>query len=429
MLLHLYRAATQLGGPLIEAELRRRVRRGKEDPVRLPERLGQASMPRPPGPLVWLHAASIGESLAILPLLEALANTRPGLQTLITTGTVTSARLLAERLPAGARHQFAPVDRPAAWRSFFDHWRLDLALLIESELWPNLMLEAERRDVPLALLNARMSERSYQRWRRLPGTAAQLLAKLDLCLAQSDQDGDRLLALGANRVRNVGNLKHAAPPLPADPMALEWLRTAIGARPSWVAASTHPGEDEQIIEAHRRLARQLPTLLTVIVPRHPERGDAIAALLREHGLQVARRSNADPIGADGAVYLADTLGELGLFYRIAMVAFIGGSLVPHGGQNPLEAARLGCPVLLGPHTWNFAEMTAALERQGGARRVGDFDELAAVLGELLLDQRGRERMAAQARSAALSQGDVLQTTMDALGPLLAHALDRGHAGA
>ena len=300
MLLRLYRAATQLGGPLIEAELRRRVRRGKEDPVRLPERLGQASLPRPPGPLVWLHAASIGESLAILPLLESLTNTRPGLQILITTGTVTSARLLAERLPASTRHQFAPVDRLAAWRAFFDHWHPDLALLVESELWPNLMLEAERRRVPLALLNARMSERSYRRWRRVPRTAAQLLAKLDLCLAQSDRDGDRLAALGAKRVRNIGNLKHAAPPLPADPMALEQLRTEIGARPCWVAASTHPGEDEQIVEVHRRLARELPGLLTVVVPRHPERADAIAdPAAQGHGLRVGTPiQSAEPIDAD-----------------------------------------------------------------------------------------------------------------------------------
>ncbi len=398
MLLNLYRAATWLGGPLIEAELHRRGRRGKEDPRRWPERLGQPGLPRSAGPLVWLHAASIGESLAVLPLLDALTAARPGLQILLTTGTVTSARLLTKHLPAGVLHQFAPIDRPAAWRSFFDHWRPDLAFLVESEIWPNLIMEAERRGVPLALLNARMSERSYHRWRRVPGTAARLLARLDLCLAQNERDRERLIALGGQRVQTVGNLKHAAPPLPADPTALEAIRAEIGSRAAWVAASTHPGEDEQIVEVHRRLARQLPALLTVIVPRHPERGDAIAALIQGHGLKAARRSKGEPIRADCAIYLADTLGELGSFYRVAMAAFIGGSLVPHGGQNPLEAARLGCPTLFGPHTWNFAEITAALERQGAAHRVDNHRELAIRLDQLLVDPNERELMATQARA-------------------------------
>lgn len=418
MLLALYRAATRLGGPLIEAELRRRLRRGKEDPLRLAERLGQPGAARPAGPLLWLHGASIGESMAALPLAEALLATRPTLQVLITTGTVTSARLLAERLPPRARHQFAPVDRPAAWRSFLDHWRPQLAVLVESELWPNLILETRRRGVPLALVNARMSARSHRRWSRVPSTARQLLGSFDLCLARGAADRARFHALGAREVRAVGDLKYAALPPAADPLALGALSQAIGARPAWLAASTHPGEEEQVLEAHLRLRAHLPGLLTIIAPRHPERGAAVAALIEARGLDLARRSRDQlPTGAC-AVYLADTLGELGLMYCAARVAFIGKSLVPGGGQNPLEAARLGCPILLGPHTDNFAEIAQALDEVRGARRVSSAAELATAVLELLQHPEQASEMAERARRAVEDEGDVMQRTLKALAPLL-----------
>ena len=286
MLLPLYRGATVLGAPLVEAHLRRRAGRGKEDPARLPERLGRSALPRPAGPLVWLHGASVGESLSVLPLLNALLDARPDLEALVTTGTVTSARLMAERLPAArARHQFAPVDLPAALRAFLDHWRPDLLLLIESELWPNLLLETHARGAPIALVNARMSPRSFARWRRAPRSAARLLGCAALCLAQSEDDGERLRALGAERVAVTGNLKRAAAPLPADPAALEALRTATAGRTVWLAASTHPGEEEQVAGVHRGLAGRFPGLLTVVAPRRAARatgsaGSGAAARLR-----------------------------------------------------------------------------------------------------------------------------------------------------
>jgi 3-deoxy-D-manno-octulosonic-acid transferase len=428
-LLALYRLATGVSGPLVEIALRRRARRDREDPARLAERRGLPSAPRPPGPVVWLHGASVGEALSILPLLGALLATRSRLQALVTTGTVTSARLMAERLPLRARHQFAPVDRPAAWRSFLDHWRPQLALLVESELWPNLILESRRRGVPLALINGRMSARSTRRWQRLPGVAAELLRDFELCLAQSAADRDRLSALGARQVRAIGNLKASAPPLPAPGAALTELVNAVGGRPLWVAASTHPGEDQALLEAHRRLIALRPELLTIIVPRHPERGAALAAWLAARGIDVARRSRGEPPGPGCAVYIADTLGELGLFYRVASIAFVGKSLVAEGGQNPLEAAGLGCATLFGPHMDNFEELAASLLRAGGARRVADGAELAAAVALLLQDPAARAEMASRARAAAASEAGALDATLAALAPLLERTLGAADAGA
>lgn len=422
MLLGLYRAATSLGGPLLGLELRRRLRRGKEDPARLRERLGVPGLPRPDGPLVWIHAASVGESLSVLPLIEALIERWQGLEILLTSGTVSSARILADRLPERVRHQFVPLDRAAAWRRFLGHWRPSLALLVESELWPNLILETRARGIPFALVNARLSARSFRRWRRAPATARKLLASFDLCLAQSEGDGERLAALGARAVRSVGNLKRAAPPLPADPQALAALAAAVGDRPVWLAASVHPGEDEAVLAAHRRVAAARPGLLTMVAPRHPERGDALVARIEAQGLRLARRSRGELPSPATAVYLADTLGELGLLYRLSRLAFIGGSLIPHGGQNPLEAARLGCPPLLGPHMHNFREIADALLAADAALAVADGEALAGTIGDLLADETARAALAGRAAAAAASEARVLDATVEALRPLLACAV-------
>jgi 3-deoxy-D-manno-octulosonic-acid transferase len=428
MLLQLYRGATRLGGPLVEAQLRRRAGRGKEDVLRWRERLGAAGMPRPDGPLLWLHAASVGESRSLLPLIEALLAERGALQVLLTTGTVTSAALLRDRLPARARHQFAPVDQPQAWRAFFAHWRPQLGLLAESELWPNLILEAGARNLPLALVNGRISERSYRRWARLPASAARLLGGFTLCLAQSEADRARLAALGARQATSVGNLKYGAPPLPADPQALAGLAAAIGGRPVWLAASTHPGEEMLALEAHRRLAARLPGLLTLIAPRHPARGDRLAGEIRRRGLRLAQRSRSEPLDA-GDVYLVDTLGELGLFYRLAAIALVGGSLVPHGGQNPLEPARLGCPSLLGPHTHNFADIAARLVQAGAASRVTDGAALAQALAALVPDRAGRARMAAEGLAVTDAVAGAGRETLAKLGPLFDRTLGPADASA
>jgi 3-deoxy-D-manno-octulosonic-acid transferase len=418
MIAALYAGAAWALGPAIRILLLLRRARGKEDPARLPERLGRAGLPRPEGPLVWLHGASVGEALSALPLIERLLAGDPARSVLVTTGTVTSARLMAERLPERAFHQFAPVDIPAAVARFLDHWRPDLALWLESELWPNMIAAAARRSVPMALVNARLSKRSYRRWRCLPGFARSLLGAFRLCLAQSPEDAGRFRALGAPHVESPGNLKYASPRLPADPAALEALRASIGARPLWLAASTHIGEEAIVAEAHRKLRNRHPALLTVIVPRHPERGAAIAAELAAAGLAVARRGADESPTPSTDIYLADTLGELGLFYRLAQISFVGGSLVPHGGQNLLEPAQLGCAVLHGPAVFNFEAIAAAMKAAGATERVHDAGGLAAAVDTLLTDAELRARRAEAASEVAAGEAGVLDRVMAALGPLL-----------
>ena len=413
-----YRAASYLAAPIVPFLLARRTRRGKEDETRRGERLGHASLARPDGPLVWLHAASVGESLSILPLVGRLMAGRPELTVLVTSGTTTSARLLAERLPAGALHQFVPVDRTDAVRRFLDHWQPDLALWVESELWPNLVLETAHRGVPMALVNARMSGRSAERWSRLPRLAGPLLGAFSRVLAQSDVDATRFRALGGRAVSTPGNLKFDAPPPDADNDVVHALRQQIGERPHWLAASTHPGEERIVADAHLALAQDHNGLLTILCPRHPERGDAIAEELAELGFTVARRSRAEPIAAETDVYLADTLGEMGLLYRLARVVFIGGSLRPHAGHNPVEAAQLGCALITGPDMRNFANAAAALGSAGGLVTVHDAATLADAIGAWLADSDALRCAGAAAQDAAAGLGGALDITLDTLAPLL-----------
>jgi len=418
MLLSLYRMVTHLGGPLIAHHVKRRARLGKEDPTRLGERFGQPGRARPDGPLVWFHAASVGEALAALPLIERLLGKWPALSILVTTGTMTSAALMAARLPKGAFHQFAPVDRGSAWRSFLVHWRPDLGCLIESEIWPNLVLQAEDFDIPLAIINGRMSSRSFQRWQMAKRTAKHLFASFEICLARNDEDAERFRRLGSRKVRSLGDLKHAAPLLPVDEVALAAWQSVIKERTVWLAASTHPGEEEKIVQAHKILAADFPKLLTMIVPRHPERGDELRKLIDGAGLNVAQRSKLVMPNPTTDIYLGDSLGELGLFYRLTPIAFIGGSLVPKGGQNPLEAARLGCALLFGPHTENFKEMTELLEHRGAAKRVVNIDDLCVALRHLFDVEQDLRRMIDHARQASEAEDAVLDRIVAALSPLL-----------
>ncbi len=385
--LGLYAAATSAATPLIHWHLRRRAATGKEDRARLGERAGRAGLPRPPGPLVWLHAASVGEALSLLPLVEAIRAARPDLVLLVTTATVTSATLMSSRLPAGALHQFVPVDTPAAVRRFIAFWRPSVALWVESELWPNALGALRAPGIPVFLINGRMSERSFRRWSSMSGVARLVLRAFVSVLAQSDADAERFRALGARDVRCFGNLKLAAEPLPADEVALATLRSAFAERPRWVAASTHDGEEAIVGRVHRTLAVRHSGLITVIVPRHPQRGPSIAALLRSEGLATTLRSAADPVPHGEGVYVADTLGELGLWYRLCPIAFVGGTLIPHGGHNPIEPARLGGTVLAGPHMDNFRSMADDLEVRGLLKTVHSEPALAAAIEGLLNDPR------------------------------------------
>ncbi len=409
--------------PLLPFYLRRRVAKGKEIAERLAERQGHGAA-RPPGRLIWCHAASNGETLSLLPLLEALAKQDPALSFLVTTGTVTSARLLEQRLSPElaprTQHRFLPLDVPRWVARFLEGWRPDLAVIVESELWPNMLRAAGQQGVPLALINARMSARSAQGWGWALGFARTLLGRFALMLAQTESDAARFSALAGRPVSCWGNLKYAAPPLPADPAELARLTLAWEGRPVWLAASTHPGEDEIILAAHRLLAVDHPSLLTVIVPRHPPRGPDIAALAGD--LPVARRGAGQEAGPGVAVYVADTLGELGLFYRLAKVALIGGSLVPHGGQNPLEAARLGCPIITGPHHFNFNEVITRLSAAHALVETPDgpgaAQALAAQVARLLADPAAGQAMAAAAAALAQDQAGLPNRIATSLLPLI-----------
>jgi 3-deoxy-D-manno-octulosonic-acid transferase len=429
VLLGLYRALARSGGPLIAWHLKRRQARGKEDAARIGERFGRPGRPRPPGPLVWLHGASVGEAMSLLVLIERLRATRPSLSLLVTTGTVTSARLLERRLPEGVIHQYIPVDRPAWAASFLDHWRPDLVLWAESEFWPNLIAAIRARDVPLVLVNGRISDRSLARWRRFPGTIRALLGAFSLCLGQSEEDARRLRELGAHDARSTGNLKLAAAPLPADTAALGTLRAALEGRPVWLAASTHAGEEEIAGRVHRALSRGHPGLLTVVVPRHPERGPEIAEALRATGLSVARRAAGEAPTPDVEIYVADTLGELGLFYRLCPIVFVGKSLAASGGQNPLEPARLGCALVHGPRMDNFRAVAEALAAAGAAETVADERALAGAVSDLLSNANRQARMAAAARRVAETEAGVLDLVMAALAPRLDRLTDRVRADA
>lgn len=429
--LGLYRFLTTVMGPGIGLYLDRRRARGREDPERIGERRGLASLQRPEGPLVWVHAASIGEALSVIRLMERLLAARPGLHVLITTGTVTSARLLAQRLPERAMHQYVPVDRPGWVRRFLEHWRPDAAFWVESELWPNLVMATQARGIPMAMLNARMSRASFNSWRRFPRTIRRLLAGFSVIMAQDEREAGRLLELGAHRVRVPGNLKYAAGPLPVDATALAELESRIGQRPCWLVASSHEGEEEIAAYAHRRLAANRPGLLTIIIPRHPARGEAIARKLARQDLRIARRSAGALPDGTVDIYLADTLGEMGLFYRACPLALVGGSLVSHGGQNLLEPARLDCAVMHGPHMSNFRGIVDEMAARGAAAEVADAEELVRTAGRLLDDTALRQQMIAAAAGIASAKEGILEAVLMDLESLLVGlgvtaARDGGH---
>ncbi|MBL6933755.1 MAG: 3-deoxy-D-manno-octulosonic acid transferase [Rhodospirillales bacterium] len=418
MMLSLYRSVTTIGQPLIRFYLSRRLAKGKESRDRFGERLGVAGMARPDGWLIWIHAASVGESLSLLPVIERLRTDWADWNILVTTGTLTSAALMKERLPEGAFHQFVPVDRMAYVEKFLDHWRPDLALWAESEFWPNLISRSAARNLPMVLVNGRISNKSHKGWRRFPGFIKKILQAFSLCLGQTRVDAARLADLGAPNTKSVGNLKFAAPALPVNERALDKLYTLIGDRPCWLASSTHQGEEEIVGRVHLALKEDHPDLLSVIVPRHPGRGVAISIALKNMGLKVALRSAEDDVNKGTDVYIADTMGELGLFYRLAKIVFIGKSLVPLGGQNPLEAALLDCAIVFGPHMGNFDEITAKFKQKQACLEVANEAVLRDTVSRLLEDMQECERLAKAASTVADDESGVLDAVLEELKPYL-----------
>ncbi|WP_269714451.1 3-deoxy-D-manno-octulosonic acid transferase [Caulobacter sp. NIBR2454] len=405
--LRLYRAATGLLEPVAPLVLRARTLRGKEDSGRLGERLGRASVARPDGKLVWLHGASVGESLSLLPLIEGLRKARPDLSILVTSGTATSAAMLRMRLPEGVIHQFIPVDAPKAVSRFLDHWRPSLGVFVESELWPNLITQADARKIRLALVSARVTEKSAAGWRKAPDMARELIGAFSLVLAQDDLTASRLGEFGASDDGRL-NLKLVGAPLPADEAELKKLKKAVGKRPVLLAASTHPGEDEIILTAFKSLGGDA---LLILVPRHVERANAIIELARERGFAVGKRSAGDLLGTD-PIYVADTLGELGLWFRMARGAFIGGSLIEGpGGHNPVEPAQLGCPAITGPFVDNWRSVYSPLVKNGVATVVRTANDLTAAFYALLKEPKMAKARAERALAMIGDEREVLEAAV------------------
>ena len=414
VVLTLYRGLTGIAEPLVPYVLNARRKRGKEDPTRLNERLGRPALPRPAGEVIWLHGASVGEALSLLPLVTRFRTERPDATVLVTSGTVTSAEVLAKRLPQGAVHQYIPVDTPGAAKRFIAHWRPSLGVFVESELWPNLLRTAHDAGVKLALVSARFGDASAEGWGRSPGAARALFSRFDLILPQDDAQAARLTALGARDDGRL-NLKFGGEPLPVDEAVLASTRAALGDRPLLLAASTHPGEDEIVLSAFEGFAHAPSRPLLVIAPRHPVRGPGIAGYVAAIGLSVSLRSKGEAIGAT-QVHVADTLNEMGLWFRLARLALIGGSMVQGvGGHNALEAIRLGCPAVSGPHVDDWRSVYAPLVEAGDIPVVVTAVDLSGQLKRAL---EGKDATLAEAALNLIAEKSDLDPAFAKLRALL-----------
>ncbi len=399
--LRAYSGLMTIAQPLAPLILSRRLKKGKEDPKRIPERYGFTKHQRPEGFLIWFHCASVGETNAVLPLISDLLERNESdsaaqrIEILLTTMTSTSAKLATQRLPKGARHQFVPLDVPKFVDRFFAHWAPNMAVFVESEIWPNLVLGASKRAIPLLIVNGIMSKKSFRKWRKKEAMAQGLFGRFDMVLAQNEDLALWYHRLGAKNIKVVGNLKLDAPPPPVDKAALENLKSSVQNRKVFLAASTHNGEDAILAQAHTVLKQRFPDLLTIIVPRHPERGEAIEGMLKSKDLLCARRALSETLSAETDIYIADTIGELGLFYSLAPIAFIGGSLVENGGQNPIEAIKLDTVVLTGPHYFNQNQYHPLFAAKA-VIKVTDAAEIVDNVEALFLDEARCAKMKARA---------------------------------
>ncbi|MTI00594.1 3-deoxy-D-manno-octulosonic acid transferase [Roseibium sp. RKSG952] len=416
LLLSCYARAARLALPFLRVYSYLRIRSGKDDRERAGERFGRTQELRPEVPLAWIHAASVGETASILPLIERL--TEAGWGVLLTTVTRTSAELAAKRLPSGAVHQFGIYDSPSVISRFLDHWRPDLAMTVESEIWPATFLAVKQRGIPLVLLNGRMSDKSFGSWKKLGASAKGLFGCFDLVLAQSPGDAERFDELGCRLVETSGNLKFDARLAPPNEAELAKLEQDIGQRSVWLAALTHPGEDGYVLQAHRKLLEVYPDLLLILVPRHPERADSILSQALAQGLASTKRTEVASVERSIQAYLADTVGEMALFYAVAPFAFLGGSFTDAGGHNPLEAARAGTALITGPNLHNQRDIYWLLSNGEAVIRIEDGDQLYGRVLELLQKPELARDIAGRARKIVETGQGALERTFEALAPIL-----------
>ncbi|MEO1139547.1 MAG: 3-deoxy-D-manno-octulosonic acid transferase [Pseudomonadota bacterium] len=404
----LYGAAANLVAPLAYRRVSAKLSAQGTNPTRLPERMGRATLARPEGRLVWFHAASVGESLSVLRLIAQMGNTAQDMNFLVTSGTATSAQIVAKRLPDRTVHQFAPLDSRNNVMRFLGHWRPDAAVFVESELWPQMLRCTHHAGVPLALINARISESSARNWKRFPKTAQYLMSHFCMIHCQDTRTADHLTDLGLSQAASGVNLKSLAGPVPFDRREYHRMQDVIGPRPVWLAASTHPGEDEIVLTAHKQMIKSHPEALLILAPRHPERGGKVEALIAEMGFEAARRSLGMPVQNQTRVYLADTLGEMGLWYNLSPLTCLCGSFTDVGGHNPYEPAYAGSAVVHGPLYKNFSDTYASMLMHGASIEVADAKSLGSVLQRFLDTPEALDEMRAKTRAFADAQDDVLE---------------------
>lgn len=373
-----YFGLSWLGAPFVLAYLELRALKGHEDKNRLHERKGMARLPRPKKSLLWVHAVSVGESVGALTIIQAILKKYPEVHVLLTTTTVSSAKVIEKRLPKNTTHQFCPVDTPQAVRRFLDHWQPDLAIWIESEFWPNLIHETQEKGIPTILLNGRMSRKSFSNWQKFKGMISPLLSRLDLCAVQSEEQASFFQTLGATSIAIMGNVKLMTMPLTVDSKRYHALKKEIGERPIWLAACTHPGEEEIIFQTHKTLRKDYPNLLTILVPRHIERASTLQQLASKEGIASALQT--ETVSLTGVeIYIGNTLGEMGVFYALSPLVVMGATFVPKGGHNPIEAAQMGAFVLHGPHTFNNAALYDVLASLGFSKSIQEESQLSSLV--------------------------------------------------
>lgn len=417
MIFKVYSFLCTLAVPIFYFILQYRLWNKKENPKRLLERMGKASSPRPDGTLFWIHAASIGESQSALIFMHKILDECPHAHLLITTGTKSSAEFLSGRLPERAFHQFIPLDCPIWIHRFFDHWRPDMAFWMESELWPNLIFALKARSIPSYLINARLSQRSYKRWSSFPKLISNMLSAFDIIFTQNNDYKEYFTNLGHQNVVTTGDLKFNALPLPYSEKDYDTLRACIGERPVWVYASTHAGEEILACETHKILQSQHPDILTIIVPRHPERRDEIYSDCQNYNLNICFRGDDKVMPKQQTdIYIADTFGELGLFYRLCPISMIGRSFSDDGGggHNPIEAAQLGSVVLSGQYVQHQKGLFSGMLDANAVYILANKSDLAPALLQFFDNPDFMQSSQTQAQKYLKQQGQALACIMDVL---------------